>query len=131
MKKTIALFIGAVSLLSVLIIGIFGSSLFADSDQIVVKATSIQFNHKDLVNDYNTVMLKLENGRAQFQLNWSILPEKTSNKAVEFIYQEKEGISVTKEGLIVFEKKGLITITIRTLDGTQLKDEIQIAAGAI
>ncbi|MEG1710705.1 MAG: hypothetical protein RR054_05030 [Clostridia bacterium] len=143
-KKLIVIIEIFVCAMAIIVISLFG--LNPENWRDNVFASSIEFYEDDatIVNkDFDgtgnkKLQIELDKNTPTYQLKWRINPTNTSNTKVYFEFSggivQPNGsvtngkITVTKTGLVVFEKGKVlgVTITVCVSDGTGCKDSVFI-----
>lgn len=119
-KKIVAFFLVIFCVIATVIIGIFGK-IPDPASQISVE--SIRFldrgrpdnNFEPQVNQDDEKLIRIERGNTTYQLEWRILPENATNKAVTFVILSGAAfIDISPTGLITFHQEQSVTIRIQS-----------------
>ncbi|MDD3397224.1 MAG: Ig-like domain-containing protein [Clostridia bacterium] len=133
MKKSIVIIIGIIYVASICLIGFFGMKIKAYNETIYV--TNVECLNKDMRdgtdsqdNPYKYVILTYKLNLA-YQIEWKVYPENASNRNIEFSYDTSTTVAnVNYFGAVTFNKKGTITIQIKSTDGGNRGTTIKIIA---
>ena len=118
MKKSIILIIFVLYLASIVVIGFFGITISAYKTQIY--ATDIELMNDEIqtstvIGKYIELMYDPDGDEDVnvFFLKWRVLPEDTTNKNVDFIYNESKGlIEIDRFGIVKIKGRGAINVQI-------------------
>ncbi len=117
-KKIIVLIEFVVCVLAVVIVSVFGNNPetwrdFKQASEISVEVPSV----------------RLEADADSYQLVWKIGPEDVTVKEVTFSSQGilRNYITIDESGLVTFLEKKMVTIIIRTTDGSNLSVSVDIS----
>ncbi len=128
MKKSITLLIGLTFLLTILLVGLFGSTIFANEELMVEKVTSVEVTNTDITSENRKVLYMAGNSQITYQISWLVLPDNATNKNIDFIITVDESradrIQVNASGLVTFFGKVTASVTVRSKDGTNKSDFI-------
>lgn len=128
MKKSVALMVFAIYILSIVFVGFFGmkisffeervyaSQVVCVNDDIVVQPDG----RKLLVFTFNPD----ETGMMRYQLAWRVLPDTTTNKEIKFNYTSNGKFSVDEKGVVTFTTNTTATIFIVAQDGSNKREEV-------
>lgn len=128
MKKSITLLIGSTFLITILLVGLFGSTIFANPDLVVEKVTSVTITNLDINSEKRKILTMGGSDEITYQINWLVLPENATNKSISFLITVDEiradRVSVSSSGLVTFYGRVTATITLKSKDGTNQSDYI-------
>lgn len=128
MKKSITLLIGVTFLVTILLVGLFGSTIFANPDLIVQKVTAVTISNSDVSVEKRKILVMSGQPKITYQINWNVLPEDATQKEVDFLTTvdptKADRVHVNLAGLVTFYGKVTATITIQSKDGTNKSDYI-------
>lgn len=125
-KKTIAILVGALAVVAIVIISIFGS-MAENSDKIKnVIAVVIDLEeqnpttYKDDDGTTDIKIVTLSNSETPYQIIWHVLPSDATNKTVRFT-SSSPSATVSTSGLVTFVENKNVVITLTSQDGTLKK----------
>ena len=122
-RKVVIIVVLVECILAVLLISFFGQAIFNNINN--VPANEVYFVNQDGVKiEEKTIEVELSDSKLSYQLYWKIEPEKVTDKSVEFISSKPDFVTVSKTGLVTFYVETDVSITIRTLDGSNKSDTI-------
>ena len=122
-RKVVIIVVLVECILAVLLISFFGQAIFNNIRN--VPANEVYFVNQDGVKiEEEAIEVELSDSKLSYQLYWKIEPEKVTDKSVEFISSKPDFVTVSKTGLVTFYVETDVSITIRTLDGSNKSDTI-------
>ena len=121
MKKSVVILIALIFIASVVCVSFFGLQ-FKTFDEIVY-VSSIELLDEDLkTNDQGekyVVISPDEKGERKYQIKYRVHPDNATDDGVIFAYDEENTIATVDEnGLVAFNKKGVLTVQIVAKDGS-------------
>ena len=132
MKKSVIILIALIYVASVALVSFFGLQFKVFEEVISVEKVEItnegQKNNEQL-GDY-VVIYPNEKGEWRYQIQYHVYPDNATNSAVDFIYDtQTPGVTVdAATGLITFERKGALTVTLKPKDGSNISATLTIRA---
>lgn len=122
-RKVVIIVVLVECILAVLLISFFGQAIFNNIRN--VPSNEVYFVNQDGVKiEEEAIEVELSDSKLSYQLYWKIEPEKVTDKSVEFISSKPDFVTVSKTGLVTFYVETDVSITIRTLDGSNKSDTI-------
>ena len=139
MRKATVILIAAICVASVIVVGVFGMKALIYAEMVYVQ--DIVFADKILnkevkpATDGNgyTVVLKYEEGLA-FPIEFTPVPANATKRneiEVSMIYQsgaDDNPCATYDSGMVIFHKRGQITLRVASNDGGKVANEIRIIA---
>lgn len=132
MKKSVALIVFALYVLSIVFVGFFGMQIsffeertYAQTIVCINEDVTVQQDGRKTIVFYFTPD---QNGEQKYQLAWRVLPDVTTNKEVKFYYTPSPKVSVDEKGVVTFANiTSIFTTTIQIVaqDGSNKKEEVQ------
>ena len=92
-----------------------------------IEITNEGQKYSETQGDY-IVITSDDEGYKSLQIEYCVYPEDASNKEVDFVYEEVEGVTVDEYGLVTFSKPGLIKVRVIATDGSNTEDTLLIIA---
>lgn len=133
MKKSVVILILVIYLVSVALVSFFGLQ-YKTFDEVIY-TEKIEFLNDDIKTaDDGTLYAMAQKdettGKWTYQIKYRVYPDNATNSAVEYIYDiQKTGVTVdTDTGVITFDRKGALTVTIKPKDGTDISATVMIRA---
>ena len=127
-KKTVAIIVGVVAVVAIIAVSIWG--ILSDAFSKTIYVTSVQFTNDGIqVTDDNSKIIVIGDGVTTVQLEWEVLPDKATDKTVTF--QTSSTVStVSEDGLVTLNGASSVQVAIKSNDGTNKTDTIQIMTEA-
>ena len=134
-KKYIPIIAGIVAVIAIIVIAIIGSNPDIRNKNVYVNSISITTQHYDtfesngeiikrfFMTDDNTEIVE---GKYTFKLDYTVTPENATNKTVTFTSSDNTIATVDSNGLVTFERKDAVFITLTSNDGTQKTAKAQL-----
>jgi len=133
MKKSVVILILVIYLASVALVSFFGLQ-YKTFDEIIY-TEKIEFLNDDIktMDDgslYAVVKQDESTGLWVYQIKYRVYPDNATNSEVEYIYDtQKPGVTVdTTTGVVTFEERGAIMVTIKPKDGTDISATVTLRA---
>ena len=134
MKKSVVILILVIYLVSVALVSFFGLQ-YKTFDEVIY-TESIEFLNDDiktLEEDgslYAVVRKDESTGLWTYQIKYRVYPDNATNSEVEYIYDtQTPGVTLDPEtGVVTFDRKGALTVTIKPKDGTDISATVTIRA---
>lgn len=132
MKKSVIILIGVIYIMAIAVVSFFGLQMEMFNETIYVE--KVECINEDIIvtssgNKYINIKYSSDEETNVVQLEWKVTPDNATNKSVRFVYDEESKVAeVTKFGTVIFYKKGTITVTITTTDGSAKNETIKITA---
>lgn len=133
MKKSVVILILIIYIASVALVSFFGLQ-YKTFDEVIY-TNKIEFLNEDIktADDgtlYAVVRKDEATGLWKYQLQWRVYPDNATNSAVDFIYDtQTPGVTVdAATGLITFERKGALTVTLKPKDGSNISATLTLRA---
>ena len=132
MKKSVVIVIGLIYVMSLFLVTLFGIKHKTFNEVHYVEQVEIIDNKAEFLGDGSKFIRVYpdENGICTYQLNWKVTPENATNPNVDFIYDHsKQNLSIDENGLVTYVYQDyidVVTITIRSADGTKREDTIKL-----
>ncbi len=134
MKKSVVILIAIIYIASIALVSFFGlqyQTFFETvyTDGIELLDDNIKVNK---AGEKYVVISKDANGEYSYQINYRVHPDNATNRDVHFGYDQEKAeqlsITVSEDGLVKFTRKGTITVTIITADGSGVSTTLKIYA---
>lgn len=128
MKKSVVILILIIYIASIALVSFFGLA-HSTWDEAVV-SESITITNEDVVTNESGmfVVLTYKEGETAYKINYTLLPEKTTNKAVNFITDDDTIATVSDEGVVTFKKGGVVEVQLIAADGSGASAKLSIYA---
>lgn len=133
MKKSVIVLIGIIYVIAIAVVSFFGLKIETFNQTVYV--TNIECTNENLkvsndgVKYIVTTFVDDRENPTTVQLQWHVYPDDATRKIVKFIYDESKGVATVNEfGTVIFNKKGTITVYIKSTDGSNKQDTIKIIA---
>ncbi|MBE6619516.1 MAG: hypothetical protein E7626_07045 [Ruminococcaceae bacterium] len=133
MKKSVVILILVIYLASVALVSFFGLQ-YKTFDEIIY-TEKIEFLNDDIktMDDgslYAVVKQDESTGLWVYQIKYRVYPDNATNSEVEYIYDtQKPGVTVdTTTGVVTFEERGALKVTIKPKDGTDISATVTLRA---
>lgn len=133
MKKSVVILILVIYLVSVALVSFFGLQ-YKTFDEVIY-TESIEFLNEDIKTMEDGTLYAMAQkdettGKWTYQIKYRVYPDNATNSDVEYIYDtQKPGITVdTVTGVVTFEERGALTVTIKPKDGTDISATVMIRA---
>ena len=129
MKKSVAILIGIIYVVSIVVVGFFGLKVKGyDTTTYVTEVTFVGNELSEMEDGTKYVTIKFDEVQT-YQLKWRVSPEDATHPEVNFGYDETTTVGeVSQSGLVTFYKKGVITVFIHSSDGSSKTDYIKVIA---
>lgn len=132
MKKSVFILICVIFVIAIftvnfigLKVGFYKETVYATSIECINEEAKQGNGYKYIVVDY----IDDPNNPTAVQLEWKVNPENVSNNMVEFEYDKTKTVGyVTDNGIVVFNKAGVIVVHIMTTDGSGVKTTVKVYA---
>lgn len=138
MRKSVVFLLGAIYVVSIVVVTFFGMQ--AKMDQFQIYMTSIEITSYDQIvrgNKYLNMTYNETEGYSSifitytYNPNNATFPEKVSFSLVGNTYEDEEGntqfyATISPMGELVFYKRKAVTVTITTTDGSKLSDSVMV-----
>jgi hypothetical protein len=136
MKKSVIILILIIYLASIFVVGFLGTKIGSYDE--VIYATKIEVINKELITTpsgqkyINIEFVPYESEQDNINyvaLDWKVVPENATNVGVSFSYSANiTHASVSPLGVVVFTRKGTITVYIKAEDGSNIQTSILVRA---
>ncbi len=129
MKKSVVISIGIIYALSIFLVTFFGLRHKSFNEIIYVSQVEIIEPNASFTSDGTKyiVLSPDANGKREYQLVWTVIPDNVTNPRVTFDYdKQKSNVSVDENGLVTFTSKGSVDVSVTAADGTSQSDTIKI-----
>lgn len=133
MKKSVVILILVIYLVSVALVSFFGLQ-YKTFDEIIY-TEKIEFLNDDIkaMDDgslYAVVKQDESTGLWVYQIKYRVYPDNATDSEVEYIYDtQKPGVTVdTTTGVVTFEERGALKVTIKPKDGTDISATVTLRA---
>ena len=130
MKKPVVILIALIYIASVALVSFFGLQYKVFEEVIPVERIEITNEgqkYSETQGDY-LVIYPDENGEGRVKIDYHVYPDNATNTAVDFAYEEREGVTVDEFGVVTFSKSGLIKVRVIATDGSNAEDTLLIVA---
>lgn len=129
MKKSVAILIGIIYIVSIVIVGFFGLKIKGyDTTTYVTEVAFVGDDVSTMDDGTKLIVIDYSEGLT-YQLQWKVSPDDATHPEVRFGYDETTTVGeVNQEGLITFYKKGVISVFIHSTDGSSKNDYIKVIA---
>lgn len=129
MKKSVAILIGIIYVVSIVVVGFFGLKIKGfDTTTYVTEVTFIGNEIEEMEDGTKYVTIEYNNTHT-YQLKWRVTPDDATHPEVRFGYDETTDVgNVSQEGLVTFYKPGVISVYIHSTDGSSKNDYIKVVA---
>jgi len=134
MKKSVIILIGIIYIASIFVVGFFGMQIKAFDTIIYI--TDIECTNEDIIVnpdktkkikfDYNPDGDELEN---TLIITYEVYPKDSTLKgldAVELVYSENPKLATVDGLAITFKARGVMTVYLKSLDGSNVVETITI-----
>lgn len=133
MKKSVIVMIMVIYVASIVFIGFFGMKISAYDEIIYVnKVECINEEAKLKPDGSKTIILELDKHDSEkniYQILWKVLPMDASKRNIKFVYDEDSYVArVDKFGRVYFKNAGVITVYLKSTDGTNIVEIIKFIA---
>lgn len=125
-KKIIAIIVGALAVLAIVLISIFGAGIESGDDhknviRIEVLTPGITpTTYRDEDNTLVTTLI-MNSGTTEYQIQWRIIPNDATNKQVTFSSNNTNYATVDAQGKVTFLQQESVQITIKSVDDSTKK----------
>ena len=131
MKKSVVILIGIIYVAAIILVSFYGLQ-FKVFDQIVpvekIEILNEGLKDNDLWGKYAVVSVDA-NGEAKYQIQYRVYPDNASDTKVHFSYDPNtKCATVDENGLITFNRPGVISIIITPMDGGDVSAQITVVA---
>lgn len=131
MKKSVIILIGVIYFAAIAMVSFFG--LMPEIYVTEQKMESVTIFGDDIVISSETgnkyvIIYPNEDGVWEYQLQYTISPDNTSNTVVDFIFEADPSVSVSSTGLVTMTEFGSTIIKIMATDGSGASDTVTIYA---
>lgn len=136
MKKSVIVLIAIIYVASIFLVGFFGMKLTVYNP--IVYITDIECTNEDVVSNADgskTIFLKYSNSGDVLEnsviLNYKVYPENSTLRganAVEVIYDRETKVATVDKLTITFLKKGVLTVQLKSLDGSEIIEVVELIA---
>ncbi len=129
MKKSVAILIGIIYVVSIVVVGFFGLKIKGfDTTTYVTEVTFIG-NELDEMDDGTKFVEITYSETHTYQLKWRVSPDDATHPEVSFGYDETTNVGeVSQDGLVTFYRPGVISVYIHSTDGSSKNDYIKVIA---
>lgn len=132
MKKAVVILIAIIFVVSIALVNFYGVRFQTYHE--VIYAQSIELTNAGLQDvEENGQMIKGiilkkdANGERNFRIEYKLNPDNVSKPGVTFSYDtQKTFVNITEDGLVTFSKPGSITVTIKSVDGSNCQAKLKI-----
>ena len=130
MKKSVIIAIFAIFLASIIAVGFFGMQQVVYNEIVYVNSiTCINEEARD-IGDYKIIQIQYKDGQVNgVQLNYKVEPSNATNSKVKFVYDSTQTVAdITDLGAVIFKRPGVVTIEIKSTDGSIASEKVKIIA---
>ena len=127
MKKSVIILIGIIYIMAIVTVSFFGLKIGEFDSTTYV--TNVEFTNSNIENLKNgdKIIYITYSENATFQLEWKVIPDDASHNEVNIIYDTSSTVgSVDKNGLVTINSKGVLKVTISSIDGSAKKDSLKL-----
>ena len=126
-KKVVYIVILVECILAVFLISFFGNAIFNATKNTLVQEVYFIYEDGTKIEDGKALKFELKGSQNEYQLYWTVGPEKAVNKKVSFTSSKPEFAEVDEFGRVSFyERAGDVVITVTSTDGSNVTDSIRI-----
>ncbi len=132
MKKSVVILIAIIYIASIALVSFFGLQFKVFEE--IVYTESIEILNTDLKTAGDgtkyVVISPDANGERKYQLLYRVHPDNATDAAVNFVYDKQNAAvsSIDENGVVTFSKKGVVTVTIVSKDGSGASATLKIFA---
>lgn len=130
MKKSVIILIGIIYILGLVLVNTFGLKIAEFQNKVYVD--KIEFTNDEIfIEDNGEEQIKritvYFSESPTYQLEWEYTPDNATETKVSFSTEGTKDIgTIDENGLVTFNKKGIMIVYIRTLDGSSKSDSVTI-----
>ena len=125
-KKVVYIVILIECILAVFLISFFGQAIFNAVKKIPVQYINFTYADGSVIADGVDIEVDTTSS-IDFQLYWEVGPDEAVNKEVSFISSRPDQVKVDpKTGFVTFIEDVDVTITVKSLDGSNVSDSIHL-----
>ena len=129
MRKSVAILIGIIYIVSIVIVGFFGLKIKGYDTTTYVSEVAFVGDDIRVVDDgTKQIVIEYSEGLT-YQLQWKVSPDDATHPEVRFGYDETTNVGeVNQDGLITFYRQGVISVFIHSTDGSSKNDYVKVIA---
>ena len=129
MKKSVIVLIGIIYVMAIVTVSFFGLTIKGyDSTTYVTNVYFTNEGIEELENGDKIIYVNFSESNT-FQLEWKVTPDEATYKDVDFAYDTTSTIgSVDRNGLVTFNKRGVLTVHVHSIDGSTKSDSLKVIA---
>lgn len=124
-KKVVFLVVLLECILAVFLVSIFGHAIEDARRQILCEEIYFVDDYGEKIEDGEMIEVVLTDTTISYQLYWTMITGKTSNREVVF-ESDNPMVKVNSVGLVTFLEETAVVITIKTIDGSGQSDSITL-----
>ncbi len=127
MKKSVIILIGIIYIMAIVTVSFFGLKIGEFDSTTYV--TNVEFTNSNIekLKNGDKIIYVTYSENATFQLEWEVTPNDATHKEVNIIYDSATTVgSVDQNGLVTINSKGVLKITISSVDGSAKKDSLKL-----
>lgn len=127
MKKSVIVLIGIIYIMAIVTVSFFGLKIGEFDSTTYV--TCVEFTNRNIekLKNGDKIIYVTYSENATFQLEWEVTPDNATHKEVNLIYDNSTKVgSVDDNGLVTINSKGVLKITISSVDGSAKKDTLKL-----
>ena len=130
MKKSVIILIGLIYVASIALVSFYGLQ-YKTFDEVVY-VSDIEILNEGIKTDSQgekyIALFPDENGERKFQIEYRVYPDNATNSEVDFIYDKQNlNVSIDSNGVVTFQKRGSVKVTVVSKDGTSISETIEIS----
>ena len=130
MKKSVSILIGLIYVASIALVSFYGLQ-YKTFDEVVY-VSDIEILNEGIKTDSQgekyIALFPDENGERKFQIEYRVYPDNATNSEVDFIYDKQNlNVSIDSNGVVTFQKRGSVKVTVVSKDGTSISETIEIS----
>ncbi len=122
-KKIVIIVVLVECIFAVLLISFFGQAIYNNNNTVECAEIYFTYENGDKIEDDKVIEVELTDTNLSYQLHVSIYPQNATNKKLSFTSSRDE-VVVDSKGLVTFYSEVGVTITVKTLDGSNKMDTI-------
>ena len=118
-KKIVMIVVVVECILAVFLISFFGQAIYNTERNVACGEVYFVTESGEKIEDNQQIEVEFSDSNLSFQLRWKVLPEKATNKEVQFIWQNDDYV-ISATGLVTLlaDNPSVLQISIKTMDGT-------------
>ena len=127
MKKSVIILIGIIYIMAIVTVSFLGLKI--GEFDATTYVTNVQFTNADIeqLKNGDKIIYVTYSENLTFQLEWEVTPEEATHGEVNVIYDTSSTVgSVDENGLVTIYSRGVLKVTISSVDGSAKKDTLKL-----